>query len=326
MNYKIYFPFLLALIFFSKILTAQKVKYPLMYKENVIWGALINEQPFGWMYNNTVIKENNDIVNYYFKEIETLEDYNGNKLSEKQINGYLEKTPLEADTQLIIDPITLTERFEVFERNFCRDNVFIRPFQEWYMNNETGQLIVKIPFVYILETRYDENNNFIAEVPILKSPLKPSLSINEEEVSRSSMQWSSEYIVTPMKHKKGRMATFKSYNYENLFDVITKYHRNLKYKSKDGKDQFENLDQAMHILADTAEVFDPTTLKSRFEVLTPQTIYGITSYRIKQDFQFDKRTGKWTSQIKAIMPIQAISIDGKNPELIPNETFWIELN
>ncbi len=28
----------------------------------------------------------------------------------------------------------------------------------------------------------------------------------------------------------------------------------------------------------------------------------------------------------AIMPIQAISMNGKNPELIPNETFWIEIN
>lgn len=41
MNCKNYFPFLVVLIFFSKILPAQKANYPLMYKENVIWGAIM---------------------------------------------------------------------------------------------------------------------------------------------------------------------------------------------------------------------------------------------------------------------------------------------
>ena len=41
MNCKNYFPFLVVLIFFSKILPAQKANYPLMYKENVIQGSII---------------------------------------------------------------------------------------------------------------------------------------------------------------------------------------------------------------------------------------------------------------------------------------------
>ena len=72
-----------------------------------------------------------------------------------------------ADTQLVIDPITLEERYEIFERELNRDNIrSYRVKEDWIFDKQLGTMYVRILGIAPIESRYDENGNLIADVPM----------------------------------------------------------------------------------------------------------------------------------------------------------------
>lgn len=88
-----------------------------------------------------------------------------------------------ADTQLVIDPITLEERYEIFERELNRENIrSYRVKEDWIFDKQQSTLYVRILGVAPIESRYDENGNFIADVPMFwfYYPHLRNILVNEE--------------------------------------------------------------------------------------------------------------------------------------------------
>jgi gliding motility associated protien GldN len=87
------------------------------------------------------------------------------------------------DTQLVIDPITLEERYEIFERELNRDNIrSYRLKEDWIFDKQLSTYYVRIMGIAPIESRYDENGNFIADVPMFwfHYPHLRNILVNEE--------------------------------------------------------------------------------------------------------------------------------------------------
>lgn len=87
------------------------------------------------------------------------------------------------DTQLVIDPITLEERYEIFQRELNRDNIqAYRIKEDWIFDKQLSSMYVRIIGIAPIESKYDENGNFIADVPMfwIYYPHLRNVIINKE--------------------------------------------------------------------------------------------------------------------------------------------------
>lgn len=310
----------------------EKNDLPLMYEKQVTYGVTIEETVLDPNQSAISLDENSKIVNHYLKNIDDLRTYHGEELDPKLKKFYQGVKGQYNDTQLVIDPINLTERYEIFERTFESKNVHIRPHQEWYLDQEQNKLICKIPYAHLIEKRYDENGHFIASVPIAKTEAKPTTSLSDTENKKAKMSWNVEYTSYVMTHTQGKIAVFKNYDYETMFDALSSRLTGLTYTSADGRRNYSDLQSAMQSeMSDTTLIIDPITLEERYEIFAPYGIHDIAAYKIKQTYQYDQKNEIWTAEIHSIMPmtytrdIAGNLIKDKNDKPVLQSTIWANL-
>lgn len=72
-----------------------------------------------------------------------------------------------ADTQMLINPITLEEEWNIFSwKADEKDMQAIRFDQEWYFDEQAGTLKSKVIGLKLMCKHFDEQGNFIAEAPM----------------------------------------------------------------------------------------------------------------------------------------------------------------
>ena len=87
------------------------------------------------------------------------------------------------DTQLVIDPITLEERYEVVVQELDINKITkIRLKEDWVFDKQQSTLFCRIIGLCPIESRYDESGNFIGDFPMfwVYYPHLRNILINEE--------------------------------------------------------------------------------------------------------------------------------------------------
>ena len=71
------------------------------------------------------------------------------------------------DTQLVINPITLEERYEIFQWKASIENMHsIKMEKEWFYDKKNNGLTAKVKSLKLMFRHHDENGNFIVEAPL----------------------------------------------------------------------------------------------------------------------------------------------------------------
>lgn len=89
----------------------------------------------------------------------------------------------EVDTQLVVDAITLEERYEVVERELNKDHIRkYRLKEDWIFDKQLSSMYVRIIGLAPIMKKYDENGNFMADIVMFWTyyPDLRNILINEE--------------------------------------------------------------------------------------------------------------------------------------------------
>ena len=87
------------------------------------------------------------------------------------------------DTQLVIDPITLEERYEIVIQELDIEKITkFRIKEDWIFDKQTSILWPRILGICPIESRYDESGNFIGDFPMfwVYYPTLRNFLVNEE--------------------------------------------------------------------------------------------------------------------------------------------------
>jgi gliding motility associated protien GldN len=87
------------------------------------------------------------------------------------------------DTELVVDPVTLEESYEVVENLLNKDHVTkYRIKEDWIFDKQLSQLYVRILGIAPIMEKYDENGNYMADIVMFWTyyPDLRNLLVNEE--------------------------------------------------------------------------------------------------------------------------------------------------